>query len=128
MDRHALERVTVKHPLGDLTLLLIVNDKTRIATKIQIGGWWGRLKTTDMQPFVLLPNGKLDFGAYPDDDIETHRTGRFAETNVYEVPIVEGEFVWMNIWNEDDELGEGRYPIIAVQELLGSSPRALIQI
>ena len=130
MNRHSLERVTVEHPAGPFTFLLIVNDNSRQAARVQTAGWWGRLNTNDMQPFVLLPDGRLDFGAYPEDELEHHKAGRFAGSRIFEARIAERELVWLSIWgddDDDDDFVEGQYPITAVQELLGSSPRAQIQ-
>lgn len=128
MERYNLERVTVEHPDGPLTFQLIVNDRTRTAVKVQSVGWWGRLNTNDLQPFVILNDGRLDFGALPDDDFEHHKTGRFGESKIFEARIKVDEFVRLALWDDDGRLVEKQFRISGVQEILGSGPAAQFQV
>ena len=42
-------------------------------------GWWGRLKSNDVLPFILLKNGRVDFGS----DDETDQDTRFGHLDIH---------------------------------------------
>ena len=52
----------------NLTVDLLLDDRRRWCERVPTGGWWGRLNSNDIWPFILKSDGDLDFGA---DDEET---------------------------------------------------------
>lgn len=118
---HELWRVVCPHPDGDFVVDLLVNEQGFAARKFPTFGWWGRLKSNDLLPFVLSPNGAMDFGALPEDEIGLP-ADRYGQTDILERNIFQGREVVFDI---DDETYTVNIETISV--LLGVGPSAILR-
>lgn len=64
-------------------------DGDRAVPHAPMGGWWGRIKSSSLWPFVLHVNGNMDFGSDPEDD----QSERYWKTNLFEIEINVGSKV-----------------------------------
>jgi hypothetical protein len=74
----------------------MLDDKGHVLGKAPMAGWWGNFAASnDLIPFILLPNGKLDFGS------EYEVEDRYGTTNVHSKTIAIGEYVTVQTdWGE----------------------------
>jgi hypothetical protein len=74
--------------LDPFTFDLLLDPKGQVHGKAPTTGWWGNFAAgNDLLPFILLPNGKLDFGS----DYEVDE--RYGTTNLHSKIIAVGEYV-----------------------------------
>lgn len=118
---HALWRVSCPHADGDFNVDLLVDDKGNAARMFPTFGWWGRLKSNDLLPFVLTATGAMDFGAVPDDEIGP-RGDRYGQTDILERAIFDGREV---VFVVDGYTYNTMIKTISV--LLGVGPSAILR-
>jgi hypothetical protein len=68
-------RVALPHDDGDFSFDLIIDELNRATKRVPTVGWWGKLRSNDLLPFILRTDGKMDFGALPISEI-TELVGR----------------------------------------------------
>ena len=118
MRRHTLKLVELAHHDGDFTFHLVVDDEDRPA-KVRLGGWRGRPKSGIVEPFILEPDGVIDFGEVDTDDLDYVRHSRRGQTDILEDKIRAGQEVEIAFSQEKLVL-----TITRIEELLGSGVRA----
>jgi hypothetical protein len=75
LARIVLTGTRVDDELDPITVDLFLDDSRHVVHKFPTCGWWGKLKgTDDLMPFILFPDGKMDFGTGFDEDDRYHRT------------------------------------------------------
>ena len=117
--RHSLVNVIVACDDGDFTFHLIIDDQGN-PTKMRIGGWWGKPDSNDVQPFILKPDGRMDFGVYPDDEIEDHQPeNRYGTTDLLQRQVFLGREISIRVDDDDYYL-----KVTSLEEILGSGPKA----
>lgn len=116
---HNLVSATIAYPLGDFVFQLVVDEKGNVKQRFPMLGWWGRLKSNDLLPFILRLNGRMDFGSDPD---ETDESDRYYETDIFKRQIEVGRRVDIKI---DGDIH--RLTVSKVDELLGSGPSAVLR-
>lgn len=105
-----LLRVKIDHEYDPLVIdVLTDEDHFPIPDSPPTSGWWGRLGTTNLLPFILQPSGRLDFGS----DENTDQADRYALTDIKNVHIRPGERVTV-----DDGQGVLQWPIISVTQII----------
>jgi hypothetical protein len=74
--------------LISFTFDLVLNQEGHVINKAPTAGWLGSFASgSSLEPFILLPNGKLDFGS------EYEIEDRFGTTNIHSKTIAVGEYV-----------------------------------
>lgn len=82
--------VTDEYENSNLTLDLLVGPDNRPVDRVPFCGWWGRIKSTDVLPVIVYPDGKVDFGS----DEETDQTTRYGRIALMGKPIERGTSVF----------------------------------
>lgn len=118
MRRHTLKLVELAHQDGDYTFHLVVDDEDR-PVKVRLGGWRGRPKSGIVEPFILEPDGVIDFGEVEDDGLDYARHSRRGQTDILEDTIRPGQKVTVAFSQEKLAL-----TITRIEELLGSGVTA----
>ncbi len=79
------------------TFDLLLDDKGHVINKAPTTGWAGSFASgSDLEPFILMPNGKLDFGSdYEIDD-------RYGTTNIHTKTIALDEYVTVATTSGED--------------------------
>jgi hypothetical protein len=116
--RHSLVNAIVECHDGDFFFHLVLTDDGR-PVKMRLAGWWGKPDSTDVQPFILKPDGRMDFGVAPDDDLEYLREGRYGTTDLLDRQVFVGREVSIKVDDADYYL-----KVTTIEELVGTGPKA----
>ena len=76
-------------PQCNFTIDMILGNENRPRSGVPFCGWWGRLDSKDVLMFVVLKDGRVDFGGDP----ETVREDRYGKINFHGRKIEPGELV-----------------------------------
>lgn len=115
---HKLVRVTLAQEESDFSFDLVVDEQNKPIRKLAMLGWWGKLRSNDLLPFILRNDGKMDFGALPGDP-DYYSSERYGVTDILEREIIQGRRVDVSVDGEDYQLS-----ITQVTELVGIGPSA----
>lgn len=74
---------------NNMTIDLVVDSKNVARGGMPFCGWWGRLKSSEVWPFVLLADGRVDFGS----DEDTDPSDRFGHLNLHGRSLETGAYV-----------------------------------
>ena len=118
MRRHTLKLVELAHQDGDYTFHLVVDDEDR-PVKVRLGGWRGKPKSGILEPFILEPDGVIDFGEVEGDGLDYARHDRRGQTDILDDKIRTGQKVTVAFSQSKVAL-----TITRIEDLLGSGIRA----
>jgi hypothetical protein len=90
---------------------LVVGDEGSVNGKIPTFGRWGKLNSNAVWPFILLTDGRMDFGETPEDALKEE--DRYGWTNIFSKQIRVGEYVTFRAYGDEYCL-----PITRVTDLL----------
>lgn len=116
--RHRFVVVKVPCEDGDFTFHLVL-DENDMAVKMHIGGWWGKPRSTDIEPFVLMSNGQMDMGATPEYDAED-LIERLGETDLFKRPVFVGREVTIDFTDRPAYA----LKVDTIEEIVGTGPGA----
>jgi hypothetical protein len=80
---------TCGDPGYNLTIDLLIRDNRKRFADLPTAGWWGKLGTQDIWPFVIAKDGQCDFGQDSDNPI-TYKQ-RYGEFHLNDRLLVPGE-------------------------------------
>ena len=118
MRRHTLKLVELAHQDGDYTFHLVVDDEDR-PVKVRLGGWRGKPKSGILEPFILEPDGVIDFGEVEGDGLDYARHDRRGQTDILDDKIRTGQKVTVAFSQSKVAL-----TITRIEDLLGSGIKA----
>jgi len=79
---------------GNVMIDLLLDERRRVVSRVPLFGFWGKLNTRDLMPFIY-DNDVLDFGDYVDEDNPSstplNRNERFADFGLADRIIAPGE-------------------------------------
>ena len=52
---------------GNVIVDVLMDARRRRVSRVPTGGWWGRVGTRELWPFVLTDDGRMDFGSAADN-------------------------------------------------------------
>jgi hypothetical protein len=84
------------NPDYSLTIDLAIRSDGKISGLLAMNGWWGRLGSNDVWPFVLQSKGEMDFGN--DSNQPTPDNERYAHFDIHQKPI-SGDQTYHLEWN-----------------------------
>lgn len=74
---------------SNLTLDILIGENRHVVPRVPVCGWWGILKSNEVWPFVMLSEGKIDFGNTDGEPVEDiHRYGKI---DIHDRIIATGE-------------------------------------
>jgi hypothetical protein len=57
-------------PASNLSVDMLLDERRYWISHVMSAGWWGRLNSNDLWPFVLQKSGKIDFGNTEDEPFD----------------------------------------------------------
>ena len=75
--------------LDDIVVDLIVDQNRQWVESVPAAGWWGKVDSDDVWPFILTEGGILDFGNTLEEP--TASDERFASFEISDKPLLKGE-------------------------------------
>ena len=79
---------------SNLTLDILVTDAGVVSPNVTFVGWWGKIKSSNVQPVIVQTDGRLDLGR----DEETDQTDRFGFFDLDGRLIKPGEDFVLTAW------------------------------
>ena len=78
---------------SNLTVDILMNDQRHWVTRVPACGWWGRIGSKNLWPFILITSSQLDFGSYFDEETgeATSDHERYADIDIDERILAVGE-------------------------------------
>lgn len=74
---------------SNLTVDVLMDQRRHRVARVPTAGWWGRQQTTELWPFVLDREGRLDFGSMACQP--TPPSERYARIDIDDRIIAAGE-------------------------------------
>lgn len=81
--------------LDPVTLDVFLDERGKVVQSFPTSGWWGKLRTDDLLPFIFFPSGKIDFGTGFEEE------NRYAQTNLPTKRLHVGEYVTMEVGDDE---------------------------
>jgi hypothetical protein len=72
-----------------MTIDIVVDDDLSVRPRVAFCGWWGRLGSTELDPLVVMPDGRVAFGS----ESNTNQPNRYGRINIHSKHIKIGEYV-----------------------------------
>jgi hypothetical protein len=85
-------------PNGNVVVDVLMDDRRHWLARVPTGGWWGRIHTNEMWPFILLSDGRMDFGSAADDPADN--ADRYASIDIEDRILAVGEQFVLAYHNE----------------------------
>lgn len=112
----AMSRIVVSTEDGPIVCDVQRDRVGNPSLKFPTGGWWGALRSNSLYPFILLPDGRMDFGADPDDDAE-QTDNRYGISNILRDRIGIGTKIYVEY---QDDVYEGS--VVKIENLEDPNP------